>query len=235
MKSINDIEHVIYINLLHRTDRKQEVEEELKTIGFVDKNVQRFNAISTKNGRVGCTMSHLKCLQEAKKNNWSHLMLVEDDIQFLDPTLFVTQLNDFLSANIDWDVILIAGNNLPPYTRIRESAIKVMQCQTTTGYIIKNTYFDTLIENIRDGLAKLLKEPENHYQYAIDKYWFRLQQRDKWFLITPLSVTQRAGYSDIEQKHTDFTKALTDLDKEELMKRYNAMRMNASRMVKHVN
>ena len=65
MNSINDIEHVLYINLMHRTDRKQEVEQELKLIGL-DRCMQRFNAINTTNGRVGCTMSHLKCLQEER-------------------------------------------------------------------------------------------------------------------------------------------------------------------------
>ena len=231
MFSINDVHHIFYINLTHRVERKAEVEQELHALGLVD-GVSRFNAISMKDGRIGCTMSHLKCLQEAKKNNLPHVMIVEDDIHFLDPSLFIAQCNDFLQSGVEWDVILLAGNNLPPYTRVRDSAVKVTQCQTTTGYIVKNAYYDTLIANIREGLAQLLKHPERHFQYAIDKFWFHLQQRDKWYLITPLSVTQRAGDSDIEQKHTDFTKAFTDLDKEALMRRYNAMRINASRMTR---
>lgn len=216
--SLKEIHHGFYINLLHRSDRKEEIENELRSIGL--ENIPRFNAISMPNGRIGCTMSHLKCLEIAKQQNWSHVLIVEDDLQFLEPAMFTNQINKFLSSGVKWDVILLAGNNLPPYSRIGDYAVKVMQCQTTTGYIVNGHYIETLIENIREGLQRLIREQEKHYYYAIDKYWFRLQQKDKWFLITPLTVTQRAGFSDIEQKKTDFTKAMTDLDKHALMMRY---------------
>ena len=48
-------------------------------------------------------------------------------------------------------------------------------------------------------------------------YWFRLQQNDKWYLITPLTVTQREDYSDIEKRPTNYTRAMTDLTKEWLV------------------
>lgn len=222
MKSVSDITNVEYINLDHRTDRKMQVEDELRRIGLLD-IAFRFPAIQMKDGRVGCTMSHIKCLEKAKKNNLDHLVLIEDDIQFTNPSLFMNNLNKFLSLGIDWDIILIAGNNVPPHTPVDDCAVKVNSCQTTTGYIVNGHYFDTLIENMKEGLNKLLHDPKNHFHYAVDKYWFNLQKRDKWFLITPLSVTQRQGYSDIEKRETNFTHAMLDLDKVELMRRY-AMR-----------
>lgn len=227
MKSISDIVCVQYINLDHRTDRREEVEGELRTLGLLG-TASRFSAIKLKDGRIGCTMSHLKCLQQAKENNLPHLMLVEDDIHFLNPKVFVDGLNKFLASGVQWDVILIAGNNIPPYTRIDESAVKVTSCQTTTGYIVNGHYFDTLIENMRDGMQKLMREPTNHFQYAVDKYWFQLQKQDNWVLITPLSVTQRRGYSDIEKRETDFTRAMVDLDKVQLMRRFAEMRTMAN-------
>ncbi len=227
MKSISDIVCVQYINLDHRTDRREEVEGELRTLGLLG-TASRFPAIKLKDGRIGCTMSHLKCLQQAKENNLPHLMLVEDDIHFLNPKIFVDGLNKFLASGVQWDVILIAGNNIPPYTRIDESAVKVTSCQTTTGYIVNGHYFDTLIENMRDGMQKLMREPTNHFQYAVDKYWFQLQKQDNWVLITPLSVTQRRGYSDIEKRETDFTRAMVDLDKVQLMRRFAEMRTMAN-------
>ncbi len=66
----------------------------------------------------------------------------------------------------------------------------------------------------------MLREPANHVNYAIDKYWFSLQQRDNWYLLTPLTVVQREGYSDIEKRVTNFVKAMTDLDKKELIAAY---------------
>jgi GR25 family glycosyltransferase involved in LPS biosynthesis len=211
MNSISDIEHAFYINLLSRPDRKQHVEEQLKTIGI---RAQRFNAIKLPNGALGCSMSHLKCLETAKTNRWSHILIVEDDIKFLNPELFKKQLNKFLKNNTDWDVVLIGGNNVPPYQKVDDTCVKVSSCQTTTGYLVNGHYFDTLIDNFREGMKMLIQSPEKHVIYAIDKYWFKLQKRDKWYLIIPLTVTQREDYSDIEKRPTNYTNVMIDLDKE---------------------
>ena len=215
MNSITDIKHAYYINLDTRPDRKAHVEEQLTKIGV---KAERFNAIRLPNGALGCSMSHLKCIELAKQNDFDHIMIVEDDITFLKPKVFIKQLNHFLKTHKNWDVILIAGNNVPPYTRVDDSCIKVSRCQTTTGYIVNKHYYDKLIQNYRDGMARLMREPDKPILYAIDKYWFQLQMVDNWYLITPLTVTQKDDYSDIEKKHVGYTHLMTDLDKEWLFK-----------------
>ena len=219
MESIQDIKHAFYINLASRPDRKQHVESQLNTIGI---KAERFNAIKLPNGALGCSMSHLKCLEIAKANSWSHLLIVEDDIKFLNPDVFKRQLNLFLSNHKSWDVVLIGGNNVPPYTRIDDTCVKVSTCQTTTGYLVNAHYFDTLIDNFRSGIRKLIEFPEEHIIYAIDKYWFQLQKRDNWFLIIPLTVTQREDYSDIEKRPTNYTHVMIDLDKEAFLRAQRA-------------
>jgi GR25 family glycosyltransferase involved in LPS biosynthesis len=216
MTSIETIEHAFYINLESRTDRKQHVEEQLACIGI---KATRFNAIKLSNGAIGCSMSHLKCLEIAKQNNWERVFIVEDDILFLNPELLKNQLNKFLKKHTKFDVVLIAGNNVPPYQKIDDSCVKVYRCQTTTGYIVMRHYYDTLISNIREGIQKLMKNPEQRVLYAIDKHWFKLQQKDNWYLIRPLTVTQREDYSDIEERNTNYTRLMVDLDKEWLFKR----------------
>jgi glycosyl transferase family 25 len=216
MDSIEDVKHAVYINLESRPDRKEHVEQQMKNIGV---NAQRFNAIQLENGAVGCSMSHLKCLEIAKKNDWDHVMIVEDDILFLNPGLFKTQLNKFLQKHKEFDVLLIAGNNLPPYQKIDDSCIKVFRCQTTTGYIVRKHYYETLIANMREGIKLLVSNPAQHVLYAVDKYWFKLQEKDSWYLITPLSVTQREDYSDIEKRQTNYTRVMIDLDKEWMIRR----------------
>lgn len=211
METLADIKHAFYINLTSRPDRKQHVETQLNAIGI---NAERFNAIKLPNGALGCSLSHLKCLETAKANSWPHLLIVEDDIKFLKPDIFITQLNKFLSNHKSWDVVLIGGNNVPPYTKIDDTCVKVSMCQTTTGYLVNAHYFDTLIDNFRSGIQNLIKFPEQHIKYAVDKYWFQLQRRDNWFLIIPLTVTQREDYSDIEKGLTNYTRAMIDLDKE---------------------
>jgi hypothetical protein len=63
----------------------------------------------------------------------------------------------------------------------------------------------------------LIREPDKHVLYAIDKYWFQLQERDNWYLIVPLTVTQLDGYSDIEKRITNYTRVMIDLDKKWLL------------------
>ena len=210
MNSIQDIKHVLYINLESRPDRKIHVETQLSNIGL---NGRRFNAIKMKNGAIGCSISHLRCLMLAKEEKWDHVMICEDDIHFLNKDLFIKQINMFLSSHNNWDVLLLAGNNMPPYKKVDDCCIQVSRCQTTTGYLVQNHYFEKMIENIKTGIANLLKEPELHVLYAIDKFWFHLQEKDNWFLIIPLTITQIQNYSDIEQKITNYSRVMLDLDK----------------------
>ena len=216
MKSISDIKHAFYINLLSRPDRKQHVEEQLKKVGI---NSERFNAIKMSNGAIGCSMSHLKIIETAKNNEWDHVLIVEDDILFTKPIEFAKQFNKFLSTHENYDVVLIAGNNIPPYNVIDDTCVQVTHCQTTTGYLVKSHYYDKLIANYREGIVNLMKNPTNHRFFAIDKYWFHLQEIDKWYLLTPLTVTQREDYSDIEKRPTNYTSVMLDLDKVAFLKR----------------
>jgi glycosyl transferase family 25 len=211
MKSISDIKHAFYINLESRPDRKAHVEEQLTTIGI---QAIQFKAIKLQNGAIGCSLSHLKLLQMAKQNNWPHILIVEDDILFTNPSIFITSFNHFLSNHPTFDVALISGNNIPPHTQIDDSCVKIYHCQTTTGYLVQNHYYDILINNYTEGIAKLLKEPSKHILYAIDKYWFSLQEKDDWYLIIPLTVTQREDYSDIEKRKTNYSWLMLDLNKE---------------------
>jgi len=216
LNAISDIKHAYYINLQSRPDRKEHVENQMKIIGI---KTERFEAVKLKNGALGCSMSHVKLLELAKSQNFPHILIVEDDILFTNPFVFINQMNKFLSNHSDFDVVLISGNNIPPYQYVDNSCIRINSCQTTTGYLVKNHYYDKLIENYKTGMTKLMKEPENHRLYAIDKYWFNLQKIDKWYLITPLTVTQRADYSDIEKRHTNYTHVMLDLDKTSFLKR----------------
>jgi glycosyl transferase family 25 len=215
MNTIADIKHAYFINLDSRPDRKQHVEGQMSLLGI---RAERFKAIKLKNGAIGCSMSHIKLLEMAKANNWPHILIVEDDILFTKPSLFIEQLNQFLSGHKDFDVALFAGNNMPPYTIVDNSCVRVSKCQTTTGYLVQRHYYDTLIANYKAGVGLLMREPHNHRLYAIDKYWFHLQAIHKWYLITPLTVVQREDYSDIEKRPTNYARPMLDLDKEAYFK-----------------
>ena len=212
--SVADITNIFYINLSERNDRRIHIESELNKVGFT--KYERFNAVKMPNGdgRIGCSMSHLKCLELAKERGYNHILICEDDTTFLNPELFKKQLNHCLTTmHNKWDVILLAGNNVPPYTLINDACIKVTRCQTTTIYLVNGNYFDRLIENIKEGIKCLMKEPTRHIDFAVDKYWLKLQYKDMWLLITPPTVIQREDYSDIEKRNTNYSQLMLDIDK----------------------
>ena len=195
------VEHILYINLEHRVDRKLHVENQLKQIGLVG---ERFNAIKLKNGRVGCTMSHIKCLETAIKNNWSHVFICEDDILFLKPEMFKENLNKFLNnTSIKWDVMIVAGNNIPPYKKINNYCVKINNCQTTTGYIVKHRFIEELVKYYQTGVEGLMRNQDTN-KYALDQCWKPLQEKSNFIYFNKIYAGQLEGYSDIEQKNINY-------------------------------
>jgi GR25 family glycosyltransferase involved in LPS biosynthesis len=231
MSNINVyVTHALYINLESRTDRREHVEAQLASLkinGMPNMAVERFNAIKhATSGAIGCSMSHMRCIQIAKARGWDRVLVCEDDVLFTNVPLFLTQLSKFMATVPRWDMVLLAGNNSPPFQVVNDACVQVSSCQTTTAYIVQAHYYDALIANYRAGIQLLMRNPLQKFNYAIDRYWFELQRRDRWFLITPLSVVQREDYSDIEQCITNYGHLMLDLDKQELMQR----RMERMRM-----
>jgi GR25 family glycosyltransferase involved in LPS biosynthesis len=236
MSALESIINVLYINLESRNDRRVHVEAQLAELknasnGMPNLVVERFNAIKHMvHGAIGCSMSHMRCIQIAKERGWDHVLVCEDDVLFTNAPLFLAQLTKFMSTVRQWDVALLAGNNIPPFRVVNDACIQVSSCQTTTAYIVKSHYYDTLIENYRTGINKLMRSPTQKLDYAIDRHWFELQRRDRWFLITPLSVVQREDYSDIEQRFTNYGHLMLDLDKQQLQQMMMRRRLEPIQM-----
>lgn len=204
-------EHTLFINLDERTDRLAHVTAEFAKMGIV---AERVKAIKMATGAVGCTMSHIRCLELAKQRGYEQVFICEDDITFTNPELFKANLEKFSDNDeIMWDLLIIGGNNVPPYQQVTEYCARVFYCQTTTGYVVKKHYYDTLLENFKESARQLMRNPKNHSTYALDMYWKRLQMQDFWYMITPPTVTQYESYSDIENRVVDYERAMLDMDK----------------------
>lgn len=205
---LSDIRHAVYINLDARTDRRAQMEAQLEALGL-SQICTRFPAISTmRTGAIGCTMSHLSILQTALAQKWPHVLIMEDDIHFLQPGACKHRMRRaFAQLGDDWDVLLLAGNVIHAYESedAQDAVVRVRACQTTTGYLVNGPYIPYLIKNIKDGLLQLMRNPRDKSQFAIDRYWFSLQAIHRWYLLVPLQITQRPGYSDIECGYTDYS------------------------------
>ena len=205
------IKNTLFINLVNRPDRCSHIQQELSKIGILAP--VRFNAVKTNMGQVGCSMSHLKCLEMAKKEGWKHVFICEDDAVFTDPAILLKRLDKAQQIPV-WDVLIVGGNNQRPFfPSSYDGFIQVHNCQTTTAYIVKQAYYDSLIQNIKESLKRLLREPQLKHLFSIDIYWKSLQIKDTWLMAIPATVSQLDGISDIEDRHVSYNHMMLDHEK----------------------
>lgn len=213
--------NILYINLDHREDRKWHIVSQLNQLGL--HSFERFSAIKTANGAVGCGISHIKCLELAKERGWDMVTIIEDDFKCINTPVFKKSLSNFgknhKKDGIQWDVLLLGGNNVPPYIRPTnvDYCVQISNCQTTIGYVVKRELYDILINNMREAISLLIRHPEEKTNYAIDIFWKRLQQSGRWFLLCPLTITQHVCYSDVEEKEKNYDHLMLDIDKKWLL------------------
>ena len=220
LRTFSDIKHAIYINLDSRTDRRELFESHFKELHDIYPTVYtflpvtRFPAIQHARGAIGCSKSHLECIRLAKENGWDHVLIMEDDALIKHPELLAENVNLFLEKFQDkWDVVLFAGNNYAPFKVEAPFCFRINNCQTAGCYLVCGHYYDTLIRNFEESNALLETDPGAHHLYAVDMYWKHLQCVDRWYLITPMCVIQRSGYSDIEKRIVDYESQMTALSK----------------------
>lgn len=204
--------NTLFINLASRTDRLEHIINEFNKFGLTP---ERVDAVKMASGAIGCTLSHIKCLEIAKSRDLEHVFICEDDITFLNPDLLRENLTKFYNnKEIQWDVLIVSGNNGQPFININDYCVRVLNCQAATGYVVKRHMYDTMLENFTTGLNKLLKEPTNKREYAVDMYWKLLQPKYFWYMIIPLTAVQYENYSDIENKNVNYVNLMLDLQKD---------------------
>jgi len=196
----NNIEHIFYINLDKRKDRKSLLEQEMKKM---DWNAERYSGIysSPPRGIVGCGKSHLNVLKIAKERLYKNVLILEDDFTLIESKKIVEQeLQKLFDLRPDFDVCFLSYNlkkgkieeDFPFLTRVFNSS-------TASAYIVKNHYYDKLIKLYEDAIPKLEATME-HWKYANDQVWISLQEKDHWYCFTKRFGKQRDGYSDNADK-----------------------------------
>lgn len=222
--------HTFFINLEERTDRLEHIENELKKMNIIG---ERINAVKSEKGAIGCTLSHIRALETAKQRDYPYIAILEDDIEFRNPELFQTQLEKFVeNTEIQWDVLLLAANVVPPYQTVGDYCARIYNGQTTTGYIVKKDMYDVLLENFKESAKLQMKNPiprGTRNPYAIDIHWKKLQPQYFWWIIRPLTVTQYENHSNVEGRNINYDHLMLDMEKKWLFNKNNTtspIRMN---------
>jgi glycosyl transferase family 25 len=204
------LRYTMYINLDSRKDRNQWMLNQLQTLQVTG---IRMPAIEHQYGAIGCTLSHIACIQYAKENNFPMVCILEDDVWFMNPSEFQKKIEAVKNAEEKWDVLLLGANNYQPFVACSDDFIKVSNAQSAVAYIVQQSYYDILIDNMSQSVMQLANEPFNKEQYALDMYWKQLQRRDVWYMIIPPCISQVPDYSDIEERMVDYSYFMLQYDK----------------------
>jgi len=193
------LDKIFYINLDTRKDRREKIEHELDSYNL---EYERFNAIKNKFGALGCYQSHLTILKLAKERNYKNVLILEDDFTFVvDKDEFKNSISKL--QNVNFDICMISYNMLKSVDCEYPFLKKVIDAQTTSGYIVNNHFFDKLIY-LLEYYMPYLEKTKNTSLYAIDMIWKKLQPTSRWYHFTDRLGIQREDYSDIENKVVNY-------------------------------
>jgi glycosyl transferase family 25 len=190
---MENIDGIFYINLDHRADRREEIEAELTKAGIT--NFERFPAIRSNPGIIGCGLSHLAVLKLARSRGYRNVLIFEDDFEFLvDRETFWKYMEDLFKEVKSYDVIMLAyyAPQTEPFSALVQ---KVKEAQTASGYLVHSKFYDALITLYEDAIPKLVDTGE-HWNYANDQVWKLLQPISEWYSTTTRIGKQRASMSD---------------------------------------
>lgn len=194
--SWNFIDKVVYINLDERSDRKEHMEQRILNV-FDASKVQRFPAVKHERGNIGCTRSHIEVLKMAIREGWKNVLILEDDAEWNKYEEGYAKLQELIQK--PYDVILLS----PSAAQWDPNTMRLIESETSCGYIVSSRYFVTLLKHYEEGLH-LLETTGNSKLYVMDEYWKSIQKRDLWYTIIPAMIYQRPGYSDIFCRDVDY-------------------------------
>ncbi len=206
--SLNRFDKIYYINLSHRQDRRDRIENQLIKLNVRSEKIVRINAVhNLLNGHKGCAMSHIFALQQAKNAKLKNVLILEDDMEFVEER---DQIDSYIEAffktwESNWDVFFLATNvfqyDPTPYSNFK----RVKKSLCAHAYAVNSHYLEHL-ESCFEKANSSMKDDElfmdTKYK-AIDRAWHALQETDRWYIgVNPIG-RQGKSYSDIEHKIRD--------------------------------
>lgn len=189
------IDKIYYINLDHRTDRREEIETEFSIMGLT---AERYSACHIPSfGCLGCSKSHIALLKDAIEKGYRNVLICEDDFMFtVSKEELENGLEKLFAVEEGFDVCMLSYLLIDKEPTNYDFLTKVKEAQTTSGYLVNKHYYETLLEAFEHG-AEELEKTGQHWLYAVDQIWKPLQKQDTWYCFTPRFGKQREGYSDI--------------------------------------
>jgi GR25 family glycosyltransferase involved in LPS biosynthesis len=206
---MNIIDHVYYINLDYRHDRRLQMEDWLDESGFPNQKVTRISAVQLPGaGHIGCLMSHIHTLKKFLESEYNTSLIFEDDYKPLDVLSFWSNFKKLQSSKIDYDIVMCAYNKLISEPTEFEWLHRVNFSYTSSGYLITRKFAPILIQNFTDAVNKIVEYEQLHKtranDFCLDVYWQKLMPISKWYCFYPRIGKQIDSFSDIQSQYTTY-------------------------------
>jgi GR25 family glycosyltransferase involved in LPS biosynthesis len=205
------IDCVYWINLNRSTDRRKIFEEETLP-AFSNYNVQRFEAVdmtsehTSRRRTAGCSLSHLSCWRHAMMRKYNNIIVLEDDLKLVLNQQKIQQLiQNLFKSHPEFNVCNLAYNHLGdknPERSLNTGFYNFENIQTTSAYVANVKFLNQIYSHMMESAMNLFLGGDTEL-YAIDTSWKIFQKDDKWLCSKKIGH-QRASYSEIEKKHTDY-------------------------------
>ena len=194
---------VYFINLNHRLDRKEHIERLLKNSNMFDK-AERISALYNINlPHAGCVLSHIMALERFIGSNEEYCLILEDDFTCNNIETLKDDINKLFIDNVDFDIIQLSGNHMQLEECEYNYLKRVIDSQTTSGYIINRRFTIKLLNNFKESY-RLISEFGRVHEYCLDIFWKKLQPISKWYCFYPPIGYQMDSYSDIEKSNASY-------------------------------
>ncbi len=202
------------INLPHRVDRREQCNAEIEYLNDIF-SIEYFNAKYIENsGARGCALSHAMALADFLFNcEKQYVLILEDDFKIKNPMEFALEVKNIIDNSECWDVFLLGHNKAIPIAQSKSPAhFKVINSQTTSGYLVTRKYAIELIKIFfrsaellasNESLPLSHKEITKHF-YCCDILWKELQLTGSFLTTFPALISQRESYSDVEKIVVDY-------------------------------
>lgn len=217
----NFFDKIFYINLDHRADRKQFMEDQFSRFGITAERFSAVNLTKEQNDDMvrrgcnfyddprpdyaprikSCTLSHLTVLFRSKLMDYENVLIFEDD------ALIDDNIIENLSKCVkdlkerEWDMFYLGCNPLE-YYKETENIGRVIRTTTNHAYCIHRRFYDRILIN-----------SDFYKRYPCNDGYYGNLGRDKSikvYMSLKNLVTQKEGYSDIEGEDVNYVLSIQD-------------------------
>jgi hypothetical protein len=184
----------LVINLDSRRDKWEQIEAEFTNWPVP---LERISAIRYNPGWKGCTLSHIKCLETAKRLKYPWVLCVEDDCVLKTDALaqFQALLPYLWHHKRHWDVFSGGLTSVSDIHVVsQEHSLFRARGLTTHFCLIHENAYDKILRHIPKTAADM-KDPIDVWYSNHLRIWTTY----------PFLAVQRPAVSDIEQKTANYT------------------------------